>query len=183
MQLKAGETILIIGEAGMVGQAATSLARWRGAEVIVADRRKPDGVDLFIDTESSDIPEAALALTGGRGVDMVLDLVGGEMFEAAVRSLRFDSKMVGFFSAPDARIEISPVEIYSRQVHVTGLASVFDDGADVARIFDQLRPLFDRGLLAPPAVKTWPLDKAAEAIQTVIEGSAGIKQVLSPIAA
>jgi hypothetical protein len=59
---------------------------------------------------------------------------------------------------------------------------VFYDGAHVARIFDQLRPLFDRGLLPPPAVKTWPLEQAADAYQTVIEGSAGIKQVLTPVA-
>jgi hypothetical protein len=71
-------------------------------------------------------------------------------------------------------------EIYNRQLHLTGLASVFMDGADVARIFDQLRPLFDRGFLAPPAVQTWPLEKAAEAYQTVLDGSAGIKQVLLP---
>ena len=45
---------------------------------------------------------------------------------------------------------------------------------------DQLRPLFDRGFLAPPAVKTWPLEDSAEAYQTVLDGSAGIKQVLLP---
>jgi hypothetical protein len=54
------------------------------------------------------------------------------------------------------------------------------DGADVARIFDQLRPLFDRGLLVLPAVKTWPLENSAEAYQTVLDGPAGIKQVLLP---
>jgi hypothetical protein len=54
------------------------------------------------------------------------------------------------------------------------------DGADAARIFDQLRALFDRGLLAPPAVKTWPLENSAEAYQMVLDGSAGIKQVLLP---
>ena len=63
-------------------------------------------------------------------------------------------------------------EIYNRQLHVTGLASVFMDGADVARIFDQLRPLFDRGILVPPAVKTWPLENSAEAYQTVLDGRA-----------
>jgi hypothetical protein len=71
-------------------------------------------------------------------------------------------------------------EIYSRQLHVTGLATVFYDGTHVARIFDQLRALFDHDLLAAPAVKTWPLEKSAEAYQTVIDGSAGIKQVLLP---
>ena len=50
MELMPGETILITGGAGMVGQAATAIARWRGAEPIVADRRKPDGDERFIDT-------------------------------------------------------------------------------------------------------------------------------------
>jgi hypothetical protein len=54
------------------------------------------------------------------------------------------------------------------------------DGAYAARIFDQLRALFDRGFLVPPAVKTWPLENSAEAYQAVLDGSAGIKQVLLP---
>lgn len=62
-----------------------------------------------------------------------------------------------------------------------GLASVFTDGADVTRIFGQLSPLFDRGLLAPPAVKTWALENSADAYQTVLDGSAGVKQVLVPV--
>jgi hypothetical protein len=65
-----------------------------------------------------------------------------------------------------------------RQLPVTGLATVFYDGAHVARIFDQFRALFDRGVLAPPAVKTWPLANTIEAYQTVMDGSAGTKQVL-----
>ncbi|MGD0557776.1 MAG: zinc-binding alcohol dehydrogenase family protein [Streptosporangiaceae bacterium] len=181
MQLMPGETILITGGAGMVGQAATAIARWRGAEPIIAGRRKPDGAEHFIDTSTTDIPEAVLELTDGRGADLVLDTVGGALFDPALRSLRFDGRMAGIFSAPEP-VNFTPAEIYSRQLHLTGLASVFMDGADVARIFDQLRPLFDRGFLAPPAVKTWPLEKSAEAYQTVLDGSAGIKQVLLPIA-
>jgi hypothetical protein len=87
--------------------------------------------------------------------------------------------MTGIFSAPEP-VDFTPAEIYNRQLHLTGLASVFMDGADVARIFDQLRPLFDRGFLTPPAVNTWPLEKSAGAYQTVLDGSAGIKQVLLP---
>jgi NADPH:quinone reductase-like Zn-dependent oxidoreductase len=181
MELLPGETILITGGAGMVGQAATAIARWRGAEPIVADRRRPDGVEHFIDTRSSDVREAVLELTGGRGADLALDTVGGALFEPALRSLRFDGRMVGIFSAPEPRVNFPLAEIYSRQLHLTGLASVFMDGAHVARIFDQLRPLLDRGVLVPPAVKTWPLENSAEAYQTVLDGSAGIKQVLLPI--
>jgi NADPH:quinone reductase len=179
MQVMPGETILITGGAGLVGQAATAIARWRGAEPIVADVRKPDGVEHFIDTSSTDIPEAVLELTGGRGADLALDTRGGALFEPTLRSLRFEGRMVGIFNA-EPRVEFDLNEIYSRQLHVSGLASVFMDGADAASIFDQLRPLFDRGLLVPPALKTWPLQNSAQAYQTVLDGSAGIKQVLLP---
>ena len=181
MELAPGETLLITGGAGMVGQAATAIARWRGAEVIVVDRRRPDGVENFIDAGSGDIREAVLELTKGRGADLALDAVGGTLFEPTVRSLRFNGRMVGIFSAPEPKVDFPLAEIYNRQLHVTGLASVFLDGAHVAGIFDQLRPLFERGALVPPAVKTWPLEKTAEAYQAVRDGSAGIKQVLLPI--
>jgi NADPH:quinone reductase-like Zn-dependent oxidoreductase len=179
MQIMPGETILITGGAGMVGQAATAIARWRGAEVIVGDRRRPDGAEQFIDTTSGDIREAVLEFTDGRGADLVLDTVGGALFEPALRSLRFNGRMVGLHGGA-VPVQLDLNEIYNRQLHVTGLASVFTDGAHVARIFDQLRALFDHHLLAPPAVKTWPLEKSAEAYQTVLDGSAGIKQVLLP---
>ena len=98
MGLMPGETILITGGAGMVGQAATAIARWRGADPIVADRRKPDGVDHFIDTSSTSMREAVLELTGGRGADLALDTKGGALFEPTLRSLRFDGRMAGIFS-------------------------------------------------------------------------------------
>ena len=180
MEIAPGETILITGGAGMVGQAATAIARWRGAEAIIAGRHRPDGVEQFIDTTSSDIREAVLELTDGRGADLVLDTVGGALFEPALRTLRYDGRMVGLHGGTEP-IQLDLNEIYNRQLHVTGLATVFYDGAHVARIFDQFRALFDRGLLAPPAVKTWPLANSAEAYQTVLDGSAGIKQVLVPI--
>ena len=70
------------------------------------------------------------------------------------------------------------MEIYSYERHVTGLASVFMDGAHCANIFDQLAALFDRGMLTVPAIKTWSLENSAEAYQTVRDGPAGVKQVL-----
>ena len=108
---------------------------------------------------------------------MVLDTVGGAVFEPALRSVRFGGRLTGLRSS-EPRVEFDLTEIYSREVNITGLASVFMDGAHVAGIFDQLRALFDRGLLTPRAVKTWPLGSSAEAYQTVLDGSGGIKQVL-----
>jgi NADPH:quinone reductase len=176
-QLTPGETLLITGGAGLVGQAAAAIARWRGAVPIVASRRRPDGVEHFIDISSGDLREEVLELTDGRGVDMVLDAVGGELFEPATRSLRFGGRMTGLISR-QPRVEFDLVEFYAREIQLTSLASVFMDGAHVAHVFDQLRALFDRGMLTPPAIKTWPLQNSAEAYQTVLDGSAGIKQVL-----
>ena len=121
-----------------------------------------------------------LALTDGRGVDLVLDTVGGALFVPALRGLRYDGRMVGLHGGAEP-VTFDLNEIYNRQLHVTGLATVFYDGPHVARIFDQFRALFDHGLLAPPIVKTWSLDRSAEAYQTVLDGSAGIKQVLLPV--
>src|SRR5215470_13588602 len=101
MEITPGETILITGGAGMVGQAATAIARWRGAEVVIADRRRADTGERFIDTSSSDIREEVLSLTDGRGVDLVLDTVGGALFGPALRSLRFDGRMVGLHGGPE----------------------------------------------------------------------------------
>src|SRR5262249_18431274 len=148
MELLPGETLLITGGAGMVGQAATPIARWRGAQPIVAAVRQPDGVEHFIPIRSNDLRDAVLQLTHGGGADLALDTKGGALFEPTLRSLRFDGRMVGIFNA-EPRVEFDLTEIYSRQLNVTGLASVFMDGTHVARIFDQLRPLFNRGLLAP----------------------------------
>jgi NADPH:quinone reductase len=178
MDLGPGETIMITGGAGLVGQAAAAIARWRGARPIVADQRKPEGVEDFIDTSSSDLPAAVLELTGGRGADMVLDTIGGALFEPAVRSLRFGGRLTGLHN--HEQVEFNPSEIYDHDRHVTGLASVFIDGADGAHIFDQLAALFDRGLLTPPATKAWPLDNSVEAYQRVKDGAAGIKQMLLP---
>ena len=178
-QLKPGETVLITGGAGSVGQAATAIARWRGAKSIIAGTRKPDSAEHFIDISSNDLREAVLELTDGRGADMVLDTVGGALFEPAVTSLRFGGRLTGLHS--HERVEVDLVDIYSYERHITGLASVFMDGAHCANIFDQLAALFDRGFLAAPAIKTWPLESSTEAYQTVQDGSAGIKQVLLPI--
>jgi NADPH:quinone reductase len=179
-QLKPGETILITGGAGLVGQAATDIARWRGAVPIIADLRRPDGVEQFIDTSSSDLHEAVLELTDGRGADIVLDAVGGALFEPALRSVRFGGRMIGLISH-EPRVEFDLAEFYAREVQLSSLASLFTDATHIAGVFDQLRPLFESGVLTPPAIRTWPLRSSAQAYQAVLDGSAGIKQVLLPI--
>jgi NADPH:quinone reductase-like Zn-dependent oxidoreductase len=177
--LKPGETIVITGGAGVVGQAATAIARWCGATPVIADTHKPAGDVDFIDTSAGALHEAVLEFTDGQGADMVLDTIGGPQFESAVQSLRFGGRLTGLHS--HERAEVDLVEIYSYERRVNGLASVVMDGAHCADVFDQLAALFDRGVLTVPAIKTWSLEDSVEAYQTVLAGSGGIKQLLLPI--
>src|SRR5262249_5536924 len=178
-KLKPAATIPITGGAGEVDQAAMSIADWRGAKAIVAAEHMPDDVEHFIASSSSDLHEAVLELSDGRGVDMVLDAAGGTLFEPAVKSLRFGGRLAGLHS--HERVDVDLVEIYSYERHVTGLASVFMNSAQRPTIFRQLAALFDSNLLTAPAIKTWPLEQVADAYQAVQDGSAGIRQVLIPV--
>jgi len=153
MELMPGETILITGGAGMVGQAATAIARWRGAEPIVADRRRPDGVEHFIDTSSSDIREAVLELTDGRGADMALDTVGGALFDPALRSLRFDGRMVGIFSAPEPRVDFPVTDLQPAAAPEGTRQRVHGRGRRRAHLRPTPSAVRPR-LPCPPAVKT-----------------------------
>jgi NADPH2:quinone reductase len=180
MDIAPGETALLIGGAGLVGQAATAIARWKGADVIVVDRRKPDGVDRFVHADTEDIYQAVQKLTDGQGVDLALDAIGNTFFEPTLRSLRFNGRMVGIFTPPDALPEVPISEIYNRQLHVTGLASVVIPGTEIAHIFNQLAPLFDGGNFKPPAITTWALTDAAQAYDAVRTGPRGVKHVLLP---
>src|SRR6202042_2685679 len=98
--LKAGETVLLIGAGGGVGGAAAQIARRLGARVIGADRHMPRAdapihaiADKLI-VGSEDLPGDIRAATGGKGADVVFDLVGGVMFRNAVNSLAQRGRLI-----------------------------------------------------------------------------------------
>jgi NADPH:quinone reductase len=104
-RLQAGETLLVLGAAGGVGSAAIELAKAMGATVIAAASTddklawaKELGADHVIDYTTEDLRDRLKDLTGGRGVDVVYDPVGGELTEAAVRSTAWNGRLlvVGF---------------------------------------------------------------------------------------
>jgi NADPH:quinone reductase-like Zn-dependent oxidoreductase len=87
--IQAGETILITGALGAVGRAAIQIAHWKKARVIGADiSDDASEADAFVNAKSKDLPIEVKELTDGKGVDVVLDAVGGPMFESSLKSLR-----------------------------------------------------------------------------------------------
>jgi NADPH2:quinone reductase len=179
--LQAGETVLITGASGAVGHAATQIAHWKKAKVIGADRsRRSSEADVSIDTADKDLPSEVLALTDGKGVDLVLDAVGGPLFELCLKSLRRGGRQVAMTSVGRRRVEFDLIDFYHNQQHLIGIDTMKLTGPEIARLMNELRTGFEQGHLRPPAVAAWPLDRAVAAYEAVKQGGTQTKQVLLP---
>ncbi|RIX70042.1 NADPH:quinone oxidoreductase family protein, partial [Acidovorax cavernicola] len=108
-QLRAGETVLVLGAAGGVGTAAIQIAKAAGARVIAAASSDEKcalcttlGADATINYSNTDLREALKAATGGKGPDVIYDPVGGDLAEPAFRSIAWRGRylVVGFAAGP-----------------------------------------------------------------------------------
>jgi NADPH:quinone reductase-like Zn-dependent oxidoreductase len=180
-QIQAGETILVVGAAGAVGQAATQIANWKQARVIGADITSDPipGTESVINTKSEDLRERIFELTAGKGVNAVFDTVGGPLFEAALRSLAYGGRQVAIASAGNPRVSFNLVDFYHNFSRLFGVDSYGLTPQQVAEIAEAVRPGFETGALQPPPIETVPFEKAVEAYARVAAGQAKVKQVLS----
>jgi NADPH:quinone reductase-like Zn-dependent oxidoreductase len=189
--IRRGETALILGINGAVGSAAGQIARWRGARVIgtlrlaagAAPPVEPDTglpADLLVDLSDQELVPSVLAATNGRGVDVVLDVVGGALFEPCLRCLAQHGRQVAIAATGDPRVTFNLADFYHRQAHLVGVDSLALTFADARDIFHQILPLFRDGTLHPPAVRPWPLDVALAAYRHVDRREEPAKIVLVP---
>jgi NADPH:quinone reductase-like Zn-dependent oxidoreductase len=179
--IKAGETVLISGALGAVGRAATQIAHWKKARVIGADIVSgASGADAFLNTKQADLAVEVRQLTDGQGADLVLDTVGGPMFEPCLRSLRVGGRQVAIASLGNGRVEFNLVDFYHGLHRLIGVDTLKLTGPEIAKIMDGLRPGFEGGQLKTPAVRTWPLDQAVKAYEAVEKGDMSNKHVLLP---
>jgi NADPH2:quinone reductase len=179
-QIQAGETILIVGAAGAVGQAATQIANWKQARVIGADTASDPipGAESVVDTKSEDLRERVLKLTAGKGVDAVLDTVGGPMFEPALRSLGYGGRHVAISSRGDSRVTFNLVDFYHNFSRLLGVDSYGLTPQQVGEIAGKLRPGFETGILKLPEIEIVPFEKAVDAYSRMAAGQTKTKQVL-----
>ena len=175
-----GETILITGGAGMVGQAATAIARWRGADADHRRPRKPEGVEHFIDTSSGDTPRRCSSSPTGAAPTWRWTRSAARCSNPPA-SLRFGCRL-DWISTPTSSVRHDLVEIYSYETATSPdspASSWTEPTAPTSST--NYAALFDRGRVDPlPAIRTWSLENSAEAYQTVHDGSGGVKQVLLP---
>ena len=184
--LKAGETVLLIGAGGGVGSAAAQIARRLGARVIGADRRAPrpdapiNAVAEKLIIGAEDLPAEVRAATGGKGADVVFDLVGGVMFRNAVNSLALRGRLVEIAATGQREVSFDLPDFYHNESQLFGVDTLKRDLTASAEVLDALTPGFVAGdYRAAPIAETCGLGEAQEAYRKVASGAAG-RIVLRP---
>lgn len=176
------ETVLIVGVSGAVGRAATEIAHWKQARVIGAatNSANPSKADAVINTTTQELDREVRALTGGKGVDLILDAVGGPIFERCLKSLRLGGRQIAIASAKERRVSFDLVDFYHNLSHLIGVDTMKLTGPEIAAIMNCLRTGFEEERLEAPAVKTWPLESGVKAYEAVRNKGSHARHVLAP---
>jgi NADPH:quinone reductase-like Zn-dependent oxidoreductase len=180
-----GETVLVTGTMGAVGSAAAKIAAWKGARVLGTVRSSRDlgrrndlAMVAWIDLEARPLPESVQELTKGKGADLILDVVGGPLFEPCLESLAQRGRQVAIASPGDGRVTFNLVDFYHKEARLLGLDTLQLSFNEAAEILEGLLPGFQAGIFSPPAVETVFLNDALDAYRAVLEGSSGKKFVI-----
>jgi NADPH:quinone reductase-like Zn-dependent oxidoreductase len=181
--LRAGETVLVNSVGSGIGSAAVQLAHMAGAYVIgnassdeKLARASELGMDAGINHSTHDVAEEVMRLTDGRGVDLVYEHVGGELFQAGLDSLSKDGRLVicGGHSGEVVPFDIIP--FFRAQKSVIG--SFVYTRAEVETCLELAR----RGVIMPIVHETLPLDRAKDAMDLMESRKFFGKIVLAPVA-
>lgn len=174
---QAGQTVLVLGGNGKVGQAAVQLAAQAGAKVIAVQRR-PGPFEGFacapvdvVDARSEDVAARVLALTGGRGADVVYNTVGSAYFEAANKAMAKGATQI-FIATHDRAVPFDIFAFYRGMHTYVGIDSLAMDCIESTAQLDAMREGFERGTLKPfPVARHFTLDEALDAYRLVLSGS------------
>lgn len=187
---RAGESVLVLGAGGGVGLAAIDVGRALGLRMIGAasssakrDAARAMGAEAVIDTGSEDVKARARELVGGDGVDLVLDPIGGDLAEPALRALGYLGRyiVIGFAAGSIPRLPLNQVLIKNRAiVGVDWGAWQMTHPADNRLLLDELLAMIAHGTLHPTAPTTYPLDRVADALNDLLERKITGKVVLTP---
>ena len=176
-RLAPGEQLLVLGAAGGVGLAAVQLGAAMGARVIgaVGSVQKRDcvlanGADACINYGEQDLRDELKRLTEGRGVDVVVDPVGGDLFDRACRSVSPGSRILvlGFASGRIPELPVNLALLKSSSVVGVNYMQFFgDDRPGVEQNFSELMHLFSEDRIRPRIDTVYPLEQAVAALQHV----------------
>ncbi len=186
--LQAGETLLVLGASGGVGLAAIEIGKAMGARVIAAassaeklEVARQAGADELINYQDEDVRERLKTLTKGQGVDVVIDPVGGDLFETVFRSIAWNGRMlvIGFASGTIPSLPANlPLLKGAAVIGVFWGSFAQRQPQDNVANFQQLFAWFAEGKLKPLVSQTFALEDTAQAINTLAARKAVGKLVI-----
>ena len=176
-----GETVLVLGATGGVGLASVQLAKAMGAKVLagVSSKDKEDivraaGADAVIDLSAPDLHESlraqVYAVTGDRGADIILDPLGGDIFDAALRALAWRGRLVVIGFAAGRIPVIKANYLLLKNIEVTGI-QISDyrrrRPEQMAECFREIFSFYEQGKLKPAPTKVYPIEQFLTALSDV----------------
>ena len=187
-RLAAGDTVLIHGGSSGIGITAIQIAKAWGATVIctVGNAQKAAaclalGADAAIDYRQQDFVAQTLKITGSRGVNLILDMVGGTYVEKNLKLLAVDGRLVQIAFLQPSKVEIDLMPIMTKRLTVTGSTMRPRSAANKADLAAALRthiwPMLEQGRLLPSIYKVFALEQAAEA-HALMESSEHIGKIM-----
>jgi NADPH:quinone reductase len=187
--LKPGETVLIHGGSSGIGTTAIQLAKAFGAQAIFATAGNRDkchaceklGATRGIDYKHEDFVKVIKDATSGRGVDVILDMVGGDYIQRNISVLAVEGRLVYIAFLRGAQNEINLMPLMLKRGWLTGSTlrarPVEQKGAIAAALRRQVWPLLDQGKIKPQIYRVFPLTEASEA-HRLMESSAHIGKIV-----
>ncbi|GAB4826881.1 hypothetical protein Ancab_033761 [Ancistrocladus abbreviatus] len=187
-RLSAGETLLIHGGSSGIGTFGIQIAKYYGAKVFVTAGNeeklafcKDLGADVCINYKTEDFVARVKEETGGKGVDVILDNMGGSYLQRNLDSLNFDGRLfiIGFQGGPMAQVNLGPMIAKRLTVQAAGLRVRTPEkkAAIVSEVEKNVWPAIAEGKVKPVMYKHFPLSEAAEA-HRLIESSQHIGKIM-----
>ncbi len=186
-QLKPGQTILIPGVGGSVANAAIQLAKAKGAGRVISSSSRTDkveqahalGIDDVVDLSRETLSEGVMRLTDGKGVEIALDSVGGDITGQALASLAGGGKVVHMGYPGGTELKVDSMAFIWKPASIHGFNMYFLPPEEFGTAWATILPLLEDGTLKPLVARTYPLEQAAEAQRYLIEGRPMGKVVLT----
>jgi len=175
---RAGKTVLAPAIGGSIGNAVTQLARALGAKHAMssttnhakAEQAKALGFDEVIDTSLEKLADGVRRITGGYGADIVIDGIGGEVLSEALGALALEGSLTTLGYSASRKTTIDVTNLIVPQANIRGFNLFAQPQAARADAWNVIVPLLQSGAIKPIVAKSFPLEKAADALRYLVEG-------------